>query len=101
MFDFGAVVDGYCSDFGRTVCVGEPGAAVREAYELVLAAQEAGRAAPGRGFPRTRSTVPADGPIEEAGYGASFKHRMGHGIGMDVHERRSSPRRTRRCSRPA
>ena len=25
-------------------------------------------------------------PIEEAGYGASFKHRMGHGIGMDVHE---------------
>ena len=26
-------------------------------------------------------------PIEEAGYGPNFKHRMGHGIGLDVHER--------------
>ena len=52
MFDFGAVVDGYCSDFGRTVCIGEPAPEVREAYELVLAAQEAGRGAPG--VPRAR-----------------------------------------------
>ncbi|HSL65275.1 MAG TPA: Xaa-Pro peptidase family protein [Gaiellaceae bacterium] len=86
MFDFGAVVDGYCSDFGRTVCVGEPGAEVREAYGLVLAAQEAGRAALRPGVPANEVNRACRQPIEEAGYGASFKHRMGHGIGMDVHE---------------
>ena len=86
MFDFGAVVDGYCSDFGRTVCVGEPGAEVREAYDLVLAAQEAGRAALRPGVPANEVNRACRRPIEEAGYGAAFKHRMGHGIGMDVHE---------------
>jgi Xaa-Pro dipeptidase len=87
MFDFGAVVDGYCSDFGRTVCIGEPGPEVREAYALVLAAQEAGRAALRPGVTARDVNGACRRPIEEAGYGAFFKHRMGHGIGMDVHER--------------
>jgi Xaa-Pro aminopeptidase len=87
MFDFGAVVDGYCSDFGRTVCVGEPEREVREAYELVLAAQEAGRAALRPGVPASAVNAACREPIEAAGYGAAFKHRMGHGIGLDVHER--------------
>jgi Xaa-Pro aminopeptidase len=87
MFDFGAVVDGYCSDFGRTVCVGEPEAEVREAYELVLAGQEAGRAALRPGVPASEVNRACREPIEAAGYGQHFKHRMGHGIGMDVHER--------------
>ena len=87
MFDFGAVADGYCSDFGRTVCIGEPGPDVREAYALVLAAQEAGRAALRPGVPARDVNSACRRPIEEAGYGAFFKHRMGHGIGMDVHER--------------
>src|SRR5204862_6229462 len=43
MFDFGGVVDGYCSDFGRTVYCGEPPADHRDVYEIMLAAQEAGR----------------------------------------------------------
>ena len=87
MFDFGAVVDGHCSDFGRTVCIGEPGPEVREAYALVLAAQEAGRAALRPGVTARDVNGACRRPIEEAGYGAFFKHRMGHGIGMDVHER--------------
>jgi len=87
MFDFGAVVDGYCSDFGRTVCVGEPGSEVREAYALVLAAQEAGRAALRPGVSASDVNRACRQPIEEAGYGPHFKHRMGHGIGLDVHER--------------
>jgi len=86
MFDFGAVVDGYCSDFGRTVCVGEPASAVREAYELVLAAQEAGRAALVPGTPANEVNRACREPIEQAGHGPHFKHRMGHGIGLDVHE---------------
>jgi Xaa-Pro aminopeptidase len=87
MFDFGAVVDGYCSDFGRTVCVGEPVPEVREAYELVLAAQEAGRAALRPGVRASEVNRECRRPIEEAGHGPHFKHRMGHGIGLDVHER--------------
>jgi Xaa-Pro aminopeptidase len=87
MFDFGAVVDGYCSDFGRTVCVGEPEPEVREAYDLVLAAQEAGRAALRPGAPASEVNHACRQPIEGAGHGPHFKHRMGHGIGMDVHER--------------
>jgi Xaa-Pro aminopeptidase len=87
MFDFGAVVDGYCSDFGRTVCAGEPGREVRDAYALVLAAQEAGRAALKPGMPASEVNRACRRPIEEAGLGPHFKHRMGHGIGLDVHER--------------
>jgi Xaa-Pro aminopeptidase len=87
MFDFGAVVDGYCSDFGRTVCVGEPAPEVRDAYELVLAAQEAGRAALRPGIAANAVNRACRRPIEEGGRGPNFKHRMGHGIGMDVHER--------------
>jgi Xaa-Pro aminopeptidase len=87
MFDFGAVVDGYCSDFGRTVCVGEPDPEVRATYDLVLAGQEAGRAALRPGVLCSEVNRRCREPIEAAGYGDAFKHRMGHGIGMDVHER--------------
>jgi Xaa-Pro aminopeptidase len=87
MFDFGAVVDGYCSDFGRTVCVGEPGSEVRDAYALVLAAQEAGRAALRPGVPASEVNRACRQPIEDGGQGPNFKHRMGHGIGLDLHER--------------
>jgi Xaa-Pro aminopeptidase len=87
MFDYGAVVDGYCSDFGRTVCIGQPAPEVREAYDLVLAAQEAGRAALRPGTEAREVNAACRRPIEDAGYGSAFKHRMGHGIGLDVHER--------------
>jgi Xaa-Pro dipeptidase len=87
MFDFGAVVDGYCSDFGRTVYCGEPPAEVREAYAVMLAAQEAGRAAARPGVPAAEVNAACRAPIEEAGLGEHFRHRMGHGIGKDVHEK--------------
>lgn len=86
MFDFGGVVDGYCSDFGRTVFCGDPPAEYREAYEVMLAAYEAGRAAASRGTPAREVNAACRRPIEEAGYGEHFRHRMGHGIGMNVHE---------------
>lgn len=87
MFDFGGVVDGYCSDFGRTIVCGEPPAGYAEAYEVMLAAQEAGRAAARAGAPAREVNAACRAPIEEAGLGEHFRHRMGHGIGMDVHER--------------
>jgi Xaa-Pro aminopeptidase len=87
MFDFGAVVDSYCSDFGRTIYCGEPPEEFREAYELMLMAQEAGRAAASAGTPACDVNAACRRPIENAGLGEHFRHRMGHGIGMDIHER--------------
>jgi Xaa-Pro aminopeptidase len=87
MFDFGGVVDGYSSDFGRTIYCGEPPPDYLEAYEVMLAAQEAGRAAARPGTPARDVNAACRRPIEDAGLGEHFRHRMGHCIGMDVHER--------------
>jgi Xaa-Pro aminopeptidase len=87
MFDFGGVVDGYCSDFGRTIVSGEPPEGLLEAYDVMLAAQEAGRAAAQPGARACDVNAACRAPIEAAGLGEHFRHRMGHGIGMDVHER--------------
>jgi Xaa-Pro dipeptidase len=85
-FDFGAVVDGYCSDFGRTVFVGEPDKEFRIAYELVIAAQAAGIAAARAGATAAQVDRATRDVIDEGGYGKWFRHRTGHCIGLDVHE---------------
>ena len=87
MFDFGGVVDGYCSDFGRTVYCGEPPQDYLDAYDVMLAAYDAGKAAAKTGALAQDVNAACRGPIEDAGLGEHFRHRMGHGIGMDVHER--------------
>jgi Xaa-Pro aminopeptidase len=86
MFDFGAVWAGYCSDFGRTIVCGEPHPEYERVYDVMLAAQEAGRAAAVPGALASEVNAACRAPIEEAGLGPFFRHRMGHGIGLDVHE---------------
>ncbi len=85
-FDFGAVVDGYCSDFGRTIYVGEPDAEFRRVYELVIASQAAGIKAARPGVAASEVDRASRAVIEEGGYGEWFRHRTGHAIGLDVHE---------------
>jgi Xaa-Pro aminopeptidase len=87
LFDFGAVLDGYCSDFGRAIFCGEPTAEYRRAYQAMLDAQAEGQAAAKPGVTCAEVNRACRRPIEEAGYGPYFRHRMGHCIGMDVHER--------------
>jgi Xaa-Pro aminopeptidase len=87
LFDFGAVLDGYCSDFGRTIFCGEPTAEYRRAHQAMIDAQAAGQAASKPGVTAAEVNRACRAPIEEAGYGPYFRHRMGHCIGMDVHER--------------
>jgi Xaa-Pro aminopeptidase len=87
LFDFGGVVDGYCSDFGRTIVAGEPPEGFLEAYDVMLAASEAGRAACRPGALARDVNAACRAPIEDAGLAEHFRHRMGHGIGLDVHER--------------
>ncbi len=85
-FDFGAVVDGYCSDFGRTIFVGEPDAEFRRVYELVIASQAAGIKAARPGVTANEVDRASRQVIEQGGYGKWFRHRNGHAIGLDVHE---------------
>lgn len=86
-FDFGCVVDGYCSDYGRTVHIGKPSNEFQRVYDLVLRAQETAIAAmkPGTIMAEQLNRI-ARAVIDEGGYGHGFRHRLGHGIGLDVHE---------------
>jgi Xaa-Pro aminopeptidase len=86
-FDFGSVVDGYCSDFGRTIFLGEPDQEFRRAYDLVIAAQAAGVAAVRPGATAAEVHRACRAVIVDGGFGEWFRHRTGHCIGMDVHER--------------
>ena len=85
-FDFGAITRGYCSDFGRTVHIGEPSAEYVTVHEVVMAAQEAARQAAVPGATGGQVLEAARRVIDEAGYGDGFRHRVGHCIGLDVHE---------------
>ncbi|WP_066172905.1 M24 family metallopeptidase [Bacillus marinisedimentorum] len=86
LFDLGVVLDGYCSDITRTVAVGDVSAKQREIYETVLRAQEEAVriCRPGTTIGDLDKT--ARSIITEAGYGDYFTHRIGHGLGIEVHE---------------
>jgi Xaa-Pro aminopeptidase len=86
VFDMGAQLDGYCSDCTRTYATGEVDGEAREAYELVLRAQQAALEAVRAGATgKEVDAVPRE-LISEAGYGDHFGHGTGHGVGMEVHE---------------
>lgn len=87
LLDFGAVVDGYRSDITRTVACGDPGAEMREVYEVVRDAQAAAIEGLRAGLGGKAADALARDPIEAAGYGERFGHSLGHGIGLEVHER--------------
>jgi Xaa-Pro aminopeptidase len=86
VLDFGGKRDGYGSDITRTVHVGEPAAEEREVYEIVRRAQQAGVEAVAPGVPCQEVDRAARAVIGDAGYGEQFIHRVGHGIGLTVHE---------------
>ncbi len=87
LFDFGAVLDGFCYDYGRTVSFGAPSEEQVRVHRLIMESQAAGIAAL-KADAATTSQVDAAARqvIADAGYGETFRHRLGHGIGMDVHE---------------
>ena len=93
LVDFGAEVDGYRSDMTRTLFVGEPGPAATAIYELVARAQAAAvdRLAASLAEPTPPSGRAVDAAaravIAAAGFGPSFGHGTGHGIGLATHER--------------
>jgi len=85
--DWGALLDGYCSDCTRTYATGEGiSARAREVYELVLAAQERGLQAVREGPSGREVDAIARAVIEAAGEGEHFGHGLGHGVGLEIHE---------------
>ncbi len=86
-FDFGSTLGGYCYDFGRSVFLGEPSDEYVRVHALVMAAAQTGIAAL-QDSQHTAEQVNALArqAIEDGGYGEWFRHRLGHGIGLDVHE---------------
>ena len=85
-FDIGFTFDGYNSDMTRTVAVGEPGESLRAVYRVVREAQSAGVRAVKPGVSAGSVDEAARAVITRAGYGASFTHSTGHGVGLAIHE---------------
>lgn len=91
LLDIGGRRAGYCSDITRTVWVGDPGGgapdpAFAAIYELTAAAQAAARAAVRPGITFDALDATARDVITQGGHGDRFIHRLGHGIGLEVHE---------------
>lgn len=84
--DFGAKVDGYCSDMTRTVCVGKPDEQMRSIYNTVLEAQNAAFSKIVPGVVGKDVDAAARKVISDAGYGECFGHSTGHSLGLEVHE---------------
>jgi Xaa-Pro dipeptidase len=86
ILDGGAFYAGYQSDITRTVVIGQPSDEARRIYELVQAANAAGRAAARPGTSGEAIDAAARAVIEAGGYGPQFLHRTGHGLGLEGHE---------------
>ena len=86
-FDFGCIYDGYCSDMTRTVVMGKAAPWQKEIYEIVLAANELGEEVLFPGKTGIEVDQAVRDFIASKGYGAYFGHGLGHGVGLDIHEK--------------
>lgn len=84
--DFGAGLDGYCSDFTRTFAIGKVDPELRKIYDIVLEAQLASLDALCAGKTGKQVDSVARDIITKAGYGPQFGHGLGHGVGRMIHE---------------
>ncbi|MCH6268904.1 M24 family metallopeptidase [Neobacillus citreus] len=86
LFDLGVIVDRYCSDITRTVAYGDINDKQKEIYDTVLKAQLAALEASKPGVTAAEVDLTARRIIGDAGYGEYFPHRLGHGLGISIHE---------------
>lgn len=86
LIDFGASFQDYPADITRTFCVGQPTEQMRRMYEAVYGANKAAREFARPGVTCEAVDRVARDLIEAAGLGEFFIHRLGHGLGLSVHE---------------
>ncbi len=84
--DFGIIHKGYCSDMTRTVYLGKPKTAERNAYEAVLEAQENAVHTVAPGISCAEVDEAARSILRKEGFGEAFSHSTGHGVGLEIHE---------------
>ncbi len=87
LVDWGARCGGYHSDMTRVFYEGEPHAELRRIHGIVLEARQAALEAIKPGVTAAQVDAAARGVIENAGYGEFFGHALGHGVGLEVHEK--------------
>ena len=95
LIDFGCRVNGYCSDITRTFLFGDDGKheAFKKAYACVLTAHELAKEKITAGMTGKEADAIARDYLKSQGYGELFTHSLGHGIGLNVHEKPTlSPR---------
>lgn len=86
LFDWGARLDGYCSDTSRTVILGKPDETFRNVHRTVLEAQQRAIAAIRAGVSSKQVDAKARDFIDQMGFKGKFGHGLGHGTGLAVHE---------------
>ena len=86
LLDFGGVLEGYASDMTRVLAIGQTDPEVRRVYDLVRRAQERALSSARSGLVSRALDARARQVIDAEGYGASFSHGLGHGVGLQVHE---------------
>jgi len=92
--DFGAKVDGYCSDMTRTVALGKPSDEMKRVYDTVFRAQAMCVEALAAGKNCYEIDRLARDYIDAQGYAGRFGHGLGHAVGIDIHE---EPRLSPKC----
>jgi len=86
LIDMGARINGYCSDFSRTLFLGETDKSLQEIYNIVLKAQTTAIKGIESGMDASQADRLARSVVEQAGYGDAFGHGLGHGVGLAIHE---------------
>jgi Xaa-Pro aminopeptidase len=89
VIDTGCTVDGYSSDYTRTFVTGPVDGVVKEAYAVVLAAQQAGLETIRAGIAGVDADAAARRVVDGTSFAGTFGHGLGHGLGLEIHE---SPR---------
>ncbi len=85
--DIGAKVNGYCGDMTRSFCFGNPPEKLAKIHNIVLSAQEYALSNLKAGMTGREAHLLASEYILAHGYGEEFSHSLGHGIGINVHEK--------------
>lgn len=86
VMDIGAGRDGFSSDITRMAVIGFPPEGYEEVHKIVEAAVQAAMAVARPGVHAYELDNAARTVITDAGYGEYFMHRLGHGMGVEVHE---------------